>query len=260
MENNNLKKANFCDIEDIELGNLLFGHSRGEYHVPREWQDTFCTFLENCGFDSYGYTDDKLEKYIKTDYGYYEDVYPTNTSIKDVLKNGTHLREMPYTEFIMKGISYRGNYYKYNDKLYLILPDFSPEYLEKLELYDDEFLNWLCDLSDADYEKYMNDELIVPAEISTLEPSIDEAGIIESMYEVIERESHIHFFDNDVFSLRPYYWGESDELAEKPNFVFKPTGFELSWYKWPFRDSYMSKNISYGEFCDMIDKCKQSLL
>lgn len=38
----------------MELGNLIFGNSRGQYPVPREWQDVFCGRLNEMGFDSYG--------------------------------------------------------------------------------------------------------------------------------------------------------------------------------------------------------------
>ena len=40
----------------MELGNLIFGNSRGEYAVrPREvYQDAFCRFLYDNGFDGYG--------------------------------------------------------------------------------------------------------------------------------------------------------------------------------------------------------------
>ena len=38
---------------------------------------------------------------------------------------------------------------------------------------------------------------------------------------------------------RPYYWGDEDEEAAKPNFVFD--GVEICWYKYPGRG--MSTNI-----------------
>lgn len=44
-------------IEDMELGNLMFGNSRGLYAVePREdYQEIFCEFLKRNGFDMYGH-------------------------------------------------------------------------------------------------------------------------------------------------------------------------------------------------------------
>jgi len=45
----------------------------------------------------------------------------------------------------------------------------------------------------------------------------------------------------------------------KPNFLFKPTGFKIQWYKYPLRDSYMNINIPLGVFRKIIDECIASL-
>ena len=39
----------------MELGNLVFGNSRGEYEVDRDLQDSFHNLLELLGFDGYGF-------------------------------------------------------------------------------------------------------------------------------------------------------------------------------------------------------------
>ena len=117
-------------IDTIEIGNLLFGNSRGNFHIPRDtWQNPFVEFLDKNGFDSYGYKD------------------------------------------------------------------------------------------------YSQDD----------------------------------FFENDVFSIRPYYWGEDETIANLPNFVYKPTGFSISWYKYPMRDAYASDDISDEEFLAILNHCEESL-
>lgn len=50
------------DVETMELGNLLFGHSRGNYSVPRKYEEYFGEMLEELGFDRYGlplFTEDR---------------------------------------------------------------------------------------------------------------------------------------------------------------------------------------------------------
>lgn len=117
-------------LDTIELGNLLFGNSRGNYAIEREeWQDPFCKFLDNNGFDGYGY------------------------------KEGSDER---------------------------------------------------C-------------------------------------------------FENDTFIIRPYYWGDEEDIAELPNFEYKPTGFTISWYKYPMRDAYASHDISTEEFIAILKACENSL-
>jgi len=45
----------------------------------------------------------------------------------------------------------------------------------------------------------------------------------------------------------------------KPNFLYKPTGVSISWYKYALRDSYMNINISVKQFAQMINHCINSL-
>ena len=66
-------------------------------------------------------------------------------------------------------------------------------------------------------------------------------------------------FETDVFSIRPYYWGDDEEIATLPNFVFKPKGIEISWYKYPMRDAYCSHDISLQEFKDILAECAKSM-
>lgn len=128
-----MKKA--C-IEDAELGNLMFGNSYGEYHVePRmEYQDAFCDFLKENGFDFYGYKE-----------------------------SGEHESD--------------------------------------------------------DYSS----------------------------------------FDNDVFTVRPYYWGEDESIAGLPNFVYKPIGLEMKWYKYPMRDAYSNQDIDIDTFKKILSDCANSI-
>src|SRR4051812_7811864 len=60
-------------------------------------------------------------------------------------------------------------------------------------------------------------------------------------------------FENATFVVRPYYWGdcvcdgeghEPGCLAALPNFLHKPSGYEIRWYKYPFRDSYANRELT----------------
>jgi hypothetical protein len=75
-------------------------------------------------------------------------------------------------------------------------------------------------------------------------------------------------FENEVFAIFPYYWGDctcgdeqnhkADCFIVKPNFLYKPTGFELRWYKYPLRDSYSNQKITLTGFKKIISACIQS--
>ena len=66
-------------------------------------------------------------------------------------------------------------------------------------------------------------------------------------------------FENDTFVVRPYYWGDDEDEAEKPNFKYKPDGFEIRWYKYPMRDAYSNQDVSVAEFAQILAKCEQSM-
>lgn len=66
-------------------------------------------------------------------------------------------------------------------------------------------------------------------------------------------------FENDVFILMPYYCGDDQKISDLPNFLFKSTGFEMSWYKYPLRSCYMNQEISHDEFVKMLEECVKSI-
>ena len=66
-------------------------------------------------------------------------------------------------------------------------------------------------------------------------------------------------FENDTFILRPYYWGGNSRAARRPNFVFKPTGYQLKWYKYPLRDAYANRNLALADFEEMLKRCAESV-
>lgn len=67
-------------------------------------------------------------------------------------------------------------------------------------------------------------------------------------------------FENEIFSINPYWWGEDNEKEEnKANFIYKPTDFKIKWYKYPFRDSYMNQNLNIEQIKSIWRKCHESV-
>ena len=66
-------------------------------------------------------------------------------------------------------------------------------------------------------------------------------------------------YENDVFAVRPYYWGDDPDEMEKPNFEYKPTGLTISWYKYPMRDAYINQDINMYEFREILEACEKSM-
>lgn len=140
----------------MELGNMGFGNSRGEYPVPRAWQDAFCARLNEMGFDCYGIANEWDE-------------------------NGKY----------------------------------SPELSKRLDKY-------LAEVNGKEGGRH-------------------------------------HKWETETFVIMPYYWGDDDAICELPNFVFKPTGFGLSWYKYALRDAYMNQPVTFEELDDMLRVCVETI-
>ena len=89
----------------------------------------------------------------------------------------------------------------------------------------------------------------------------DGYGCVENdkLLQYQKQDKDLSYFENEIFIVRQYYWGEDEDTMEKPNFVYKPTGFEIQWYKYPLRDSYMNQNIDFEQLKEIMNKCIESL-
>jgi hypothetical protein len=75
----------------------------------------------------------------------------------------------------------------------------------------------------------------------------------------LDEKREFYGFDNEMFTIRPYYWGEDEAIKELPNFLYKPTGFEIEWYKYAFRASYMNQDLSKEQILDIFKECIKSI-
>ena len=66
-------------------------------------------------------------------------------------------------------------------------------------------------------------------------------------------------FENDVFALRPFYWGDDESMSSLPNFQYKKDGTQISWYKYPFRSAYATRELTIEDFIGMLAECERSL-
>lgn len=88
---------------------------------------------------------------------------------------------------------------------------------------------------------------------------IDGYGYVTDGSLLTPYEMDCGWIDTPVFTIRHYYWGEDEDIAVLPNFTYKPTGFEMSWYKYPLRDAYCNMDLTPTEFSAMLDACVDSV-
>lgn len=201
----------------MELGNMLFGNSRGRFEIERGegFEDELFRLLVIISPDNYTYADE-FENYIFHVFPYY-------------WGDCTCGYEKAEREFCEKTKHEDGCYHIQYDSL---PDDFSSKYKES-ELWREKYLKPL-------YKKF----------------GFDTEGT-DWWYGCAVRctcsyeKKWEKFFDE--------YSHKKDCPIVKPNFLYKPTNFEIKWYKYPLRDSYMNQDISLDEFRKIIDSCIESL-
>lgn len=57
--------------------------------------------------------------------------------------------------------------------------------------------------------------------------------------------------------FRPYYWGEEEEEAAKPNFKYKEV--EVRWYKYPFRSATVNVSMTEKQWKQWFDSCMKAI-
>ncbi len=66
-------------------------------------------------------------------------------------------------------------------------------------------------------------------------------------------------YENDTFMMHPFCWCEEDTCKwcshDEPNFIYKPTGYRVWWYKWIGRSQRSEGNVPK----DWLEQCKQSV-
>lgn len=215
----------------MELGNMVFGNSRGCFEVDLSMQDEWYSYMEECGFDGYGHHDKSddngvFENEIFRVQPYYwgdcqcgfderdyewskthhhaEDCYQSELKREKIAAGGTPHGEWGRIER-PKSLSY-DQWNKVERCIYNKLcakHGLDPKY--------GCAVHCTC-THDADYQAW--------------------------------REVNDHAHDCPIVT---------------PNFTHKPSGFTLQWYKYPLRDSYSSAKLTRPLMRSMWDDCKASL-
>ena len=66
-------------------------------------------------------------------------------------------------------------------------------------------------------------------------------------------------FQNDVFEMRSYYWGDDEEKEELPNFRHYKSGLQIRWYKYIGRGMSTNGTVCPKCFIDIFAECLNSL-
>ena len=202
----------------MELGNLLFGNSRGNFQFPNrdivnseEWTNLMHNLLQ-----VYDY-------HCSIDKQYFQN-YENNADIEE----RTHSKIQPnkYGGFTLE---------KNGQIIFELFPYYwgdcscgSEELNEKIE---DELIKEI--FTDEEYKKYISSNKIN----KKLKEKVDK------FHKLCDQKMISH---------------KEDCLLLKHNFVYYPNTekeFWIDWYKYPFRDSYMNQNLSEEQILEIFRDC-----
>lgn len=99
-------------------------------------------------------------------------------------------------------------------------------------------------------------------------PIDDRMGYLEDFEPLLEAvgdgSCYGAHFENDTFEMHPYCWCDEETCPQcgtgkQYNFLHKPSGFAVRWYKYAFRDSYMNQEAGRERFVEIVADCIASL-
>lgn len=249
----------------MELGNILFGNSRGEWPVPRTeaYSEPWRRFCDRMGIDSYGYCD----KSPSETGGLADDTYVVNPYDWDA-ECDCGADDAMEDWFVR---------HPHGDNCYQTV------YRNELDAWESA-----SGYKAAKNAVYSPDESDILAGFNT---TVETDGIATTMIAVPRRDEAMNHYrtfleprqktDNAIRKRLckerklTFPKGSAvhcdcgrDDSADafwqtigghkpgcrfiRPNFLHKPTGFSINWYKYPFRDSYASREFTPREFAAML--------
>lgn len=203
----------------MELGNMIFGNSRGPVGVDRDeqFEGPLYTLLEECCGDTRGGGGFENDTFKVMPYYWGECVCGWEDKVNAIRKNHDHkddcYQQRLKSEEIAAGIHYKQKW--------------QGDYQDRVAIQN------------AIYEQ------------------------ITSEYGLPMRGCAVHCtcgIDKKVTEMIANLGGHADHCPiDKPNFLHKPTGYELQWYKYPLRDAYANRKVTPLEFLRIIFDCLRSL-
>lgn len=216
----------------MELGNIIFGNSRGSHHVDRGMQNEWYSYMEDCGFDGYGYHD------LSNAEGVFEnDVFRLQPYYWGECECG--FDELDYT--------------------------WSEEHSHAEDCYQSELRREKLAAGATEHAEFGWIER--PKSLSYDQWGKVERGIYNKLCAKHGLDPKFGCAVHCTCSHDGDYqaWRKENDHAPTcriitPNFTHKASGFTLQWYKYPLRDSYSNAPLTRKLMRSMWADCVASMV
>lgn len=138
---------------------------------------------------------------------------------------------------------------------------------EAFQKQHEEFI----ELFAKDYQPYWEDLVYIPRRIGFEDELIRLVKVIYG--DDSDARDLIGEYIYDIFEMRSFLWDCDEDCDEddegnkdyskcklngwcaKPNFHYKPTDLQITWYKYPLRSASCNQKLNLNEFTRVIDHC-----
>lgn len=215
---------------DIELGNLIFGNSRGECQIDRGvgFEDELVRLFES-------YAPDRDNSWREYGINFENDIFSVFTYYWGECTCG--FLDYKFEE------KHKDDCYQSELKEKKIKAGWKPDKTGYLECPE----SW-----SLDKEHKIEDNICKPL-CKKYGLSFPSGCVVHCTCDMNDR------YEKWLKDIGYSYGHKDDCLLVKPNFNYKPSDYRLKWYKYPLRDSYANKKISLAEFRIIINECIRSI-
>jgi hypothetical protein len=248
----------------MELGNIIFGNSRGEAPIPREdeWSEPLFSLFRACGVDEYrGYpgfdnatfTVRAYDWGAECDCGFSEQAeewHQAHPHSLDCYDSVWHK--------IMANYDATSGYQKIHDAAFGGDRGFMDGFEQQSQAQTPGVTVMIfTPRKDDAMETYRKaSDVRDKFEHKSLKKLCKERGL------TYPAGCRVHC-DCYREKAAEIWFGANDHAPDcrliQPNLLFKPTGFKAHWYKYPLRDSYMTPQVSLPDWVAMLKACEASV-
>lgn len=252
----------------MELGNMIFGNSRGEHPVDRELQDEWHSCMERLGFDGYGWHDLSDERGIFENevfwlrpYYWGECTCGFDQRDERWSRENHHSAECYQTELNGRTEAWEiaSGYKAIEARAFGRDRDnpFAGMSVETSEPMPGVTTMFASPRDDDAMKAWRKAHDARERGIRKLYLELGKKYGVDPHYGAAVHCTCSH--DRDYQKWREANDHDGDCPIVQPNFWHKPSGFKLDWYKYPLRDSYSSAPLTRELMRAMFADCAASL-
>lgn len=231
----------------MELGNMIFGNSRGNYPVDRDLQDEFYELMQAMGFDGYGFHDRADDRGVfENEVFWMRPYYWGDCACGHEQRACEWSAENPHLPDCYTTKVNDGRLNGRRAQIEAAIKERESHQWESRRYREaHREVERLCALEDKERDK-------------VLKALCAEHGIPWNKgYSCMVHCTCGH--DKAWKSWAAENTHSKDCPITHPNFWHKPSGFRLDWYKYPLRDSYSNQPLTAELMRKMFAECAGSL-